>query len=340
MKSVILQHFAPCSKETEQQRVQESEEYERKKTKKVHFWDCRDAQEYRQLEKEGKGVFDMPVYDPDAQVIDIQSTPRPDDPVHDIPVRILRPKGAPRGILMFIHGGGFVIGSSSLHDNVLRLLAEQTDLIVASVEYRLAPEYKLPAGSYDCVDAAMYLLSPDCEKTLGSTLSFICGESAGGYLTVQTALMLRDAGIDVRKRLAGIMPVYPIVDLSFLPSVRAGTASGQGVPMPTDDADRNFIALSLPREVWTSKDKIKNPIYSPLYANLGDMPPAMITVGAIDSLLDDSILLAARWELAGNQAELKIYPGSPHGYLVVDLDVTKEAIADLVDFMKGRLNSS
>lgn len=233
--------------------------------------------------------------------------------------------------------GGFVIGSATLHDNVLRDLAERTSLITASVEYRLAPQFKLPAGTWDCANTAEYLLSEECNKQLGANLVFIGGESAGAYLTVQTSLELRNRGIDIRQRLAGILPVYGIADLSLLPSVRLAMRDQRGPDLPLDDEERNFIALALPKDVWNSKDLIKEPQWSPLYADLSDMPPAMFTVGTEDSLIDDSILLASRWELAGNEAELRIYPGAPHGYLVVDLDVTQEAVSDMVHFIKRHL---
>jgi acetyl esterase len=225
-----------------------------------------------------------------------------------------------------------VIGSASLHDNVLHDLAERTHLIMASVEYRLAPEHKLPAGADDCLDAAMYLLSAEAKEKFGHTLRFIGGESAGAYLTVQTTLRLRDEkGVDVRKALAGIVPTYGIYDLSLLPSARAARASTSSFPAERE----NFMWLALPSDVFGSLEHIKQPSWSPLYnADFQNLPPATFGVGAEDPLLDDNILMATKWELAGNEAELIIYPGSPHGYLVVNLDVTSEAISDIVDFVE------
>lgn len=218
-------------------------------------------------------------------------------------------------------------------------MAERMSLIMASVEYRLAPRHKLPAASRDCTDAAMYLMSDECEQKLGTTLRFICGESSGAYLTVQSAIMLRDLGVNVRDKLAGLMSVYGISDLSLLPSVRIGTITGGSPALPLDQEDMNFIALCLPSDVWNSRDKLKDPEFSPVYADLSNLPSAFFTVGSIDSLIDDSILLAARWELAGNESELTIYPGSPHGYMVDNLDVTEEAVNDIVDYVKRRLES-
>lgn len=108
--SVLSPHFAPCSEERCQYRVRQSKEYERKKQDMVDFWDCKDAEEYRKLEKEGKGVFDAPVYDPEAETIELQSKPRDGDDSHSISVRILKPRlSKAKGIFLFIHGGTYSI---------------------------------------------------------------------------------------------------------------------------------------------------------------------------------------------------------------------------------------
>lgn len=249
--------------------------------------------------------------------------------------------------------GGFVIGSASLHDNLLLDLAERTGLTMISVEYRLAPEFRLPAATQDCVDAALYLISPNGTHTIYDgdgpqhMRFFIGGESAGAYLTVQTTLCLRDEmGINVRERITGILPTYGVFDLSLLPSVRmAGSPHVASTTLDTlpenggAEGDANtFMALALPSDVYKSASAVRHPMWSPLYQQkLENLPPASFAVGSLDALIDDSILMAAKWELGGNEAELIIYPGTPHGYLVVDLNVTEEAKEDVVAFVKRYL---
>ncbi|EXJ67570.1 uncharacterized protein A1O5_09583 [Cladophialophora psammophila CBS 110553] len=331
MSPVVKQ--ALCNAERLQLRLLQTDQYLEAKKHMVHYWACSSREQYTLLEREGKGVFDLPTYDPEAFQVLVPSSFGD----HNIPLRVIQPRGKQAGgVFLFIHGGGFVIGSAALHDNLLRDLAERTNLVMVSVEYRLAPEFKLPAAADDCLDAAVYLMSDEARMKIGHTLQFIGGESAGAYLTVQTTLRLRDEkSIDVGTALAGIVPTYGIFDLSLLPGVRLGREKVGDAP---NKQNENFMWLSLPVDAFGSLDEIKKSAWSPLYnVNLRGLPPATFGVGAEDPLIDDSILMAAKWELAGNEAELIVYPGSPHGYLVVDLDVTAEAIEDIVKFVKARL---
>jgi acetyl esterase/lipase len=180
------------------------------------------------------------------------------------------------------------------------------------------------------VDAALFLLSPKGEENTGCPLRFLGGESSGAYLAVQTAIRLRDKGINVRERLAGLIPTYGLYDLSELPTARFMRG-----PI---DPHVDFLAIALPKEVRTSMDLIKHPKWSPLYADLKDLPPASFSVGTEDGLIDDTLLMAARWELAGNEAELFLYPGTTHGYLtMVRLDATEEALRDIAQFVERQL---
>jgi acetyl esterase/lipase len=125
---------------------------------------------------------------------------------------------------------------------------------MASVEYRLAQGAPLPACSDDCFDAALFFLSPKGEENTGCPLRFLGGESSGAYLAVQTAIRLRDKGINVRERLAGLVPTYGLYDLSELPTTRFTRG-----PI---DPHVDFLAMALPREVRTSMDLITSTIFA------------------------------------------------------------------------------
>lgn len=185
----------------------------------------------------------------------------------------------------------------------------------------------MPVGIDDCEDAASYLLSEEAESRLGSSLRVISGESAGAYLAVQPTLRLRDQGIDVRRKLVGLAPFYGCFDLSKLPSLRQDEYGADA-----------YYELAFPSEMLTSLELSKQSQWSPLYADLKDIPPEIFEVGTEDMLVEDTILMGARWELAGNEAELCMNPGSPHGYLVLgNLEVNVEAVRDMVRFVNEQL---
>lgn len=229
--------------------------------------------------------------------------------------------------------GGFVIGSNASYDPYLTSLSDRLCLTMASVEYRLAPENPFPAPLHDCVDAALYALSPTGEKELGAPLRILGGESAGGWLAVSTGLSLcRDHGIDVRSRVDAIVSSYGIFDLTYTPSLlehmRNIVLSRQGM---MDFCEAGFGHIPM--------EKRKDPLVSPLYADLGEMPAALFLSGRIEPLVDDSVFMAARWQQAGNVTELSVVDGACHAFTIIPMgDVTEEGLDIIVEFV--RQNSS
>ena len=166
----------------------------------------------------------------------------------------------------------------------------------------------------------------------GSDRLLIGGESAGAYLSAATLLRLRDRH-DAADRVLGANLVFGIYDLS-------GTPSQQGVGVPGPDLlSPDFIGLAT--ESLTpgcSVEERRRPDLSPLYAELHGMPPALFSVGAHDHLVDDTMLFAARWELAGNRTELLVYPEAPHGFLGMPA-LGGHFFPRLLDFLGGCLTS-
>jgi acetyl esterase len=239
----------------------------------------------RRARYDGTGVFGKPTFVPEAQWVDADG----------VRVRTFVPE-APRGLYVHVHGGGWTLGAADLQDVPLRALMRPTGLAVASIEYRLAPEHPFPAGRDDCVTATRWLRrSFDGPVAIG-------GESAGAHLAVLTLLELRGE-VDF----AAANLVYGAYDLSGTPSRRA-----------YDDA----LVLTDPGMDWFTENFLpgldhetrRDPAISPLYADLRGLPPALFTVGTLDPLLDDSLFMAARWESAGNEAELRVYEDGVHGF--------------------------
>jgi acetyl esterase/lipase len=242
-------------------------------------------------------------------------------PAGPLPLRVFR-SAEPRGVFLHVHGGGWTLGAHDQHDELLDAIAREAGLTSVSVGYRLAPEHPYPAGPDDCEAAALWLLE-HAERELGAALTAIGGESAGAHLSVVTALRLRDRHGARPFRAANL--VYGCYDLGFSPSVRRwGT--------------RNLI-LSTPIIEWFTDhfappERRADPDVSPLHADLAGLPSALFTVGTLDPLLDDTLFMAARWQAAGNPAELAVYAGGVHGFNAFSTPLAEQANRRLIDFLR------
>lgn len=249
-------------------------------------------------------------------------------PAGDIPVRIFEPEDREaRGAFLHLHGGGWVLGSASQQDPLLAHIADAAGLAVVSVDYRLAPEHPFPAGPDDCEAAACWLLDHAAEHWDGPLL--IGGESAGAHLSVLTLLRLRDRH-GITGAFSGANLVFGCYDLGMTPSQKRW-------------GDRNLI-LSTPIIQWfvdcatpgLTTEQRRDPEISPLWADLTGMPPALFIVGTLDPLLDDSLFMAARWEAAGNEAELRVYPESIHAFNAFPSAIGADAARAQTRFIRGR----
>lgn len=213
----------------------------------------------------------------------------------------------PRGVMLHIHGGGWVTGVPALTDLLNQALSEHLQLAIVSVDYRLAPENPFPAGPDDCEAAALWLIE-HASAEYGADRLLIGGESAGAHLSALTLLRLRDRH-QAADRFCGANLVFGAYDLSGTPSSR-----GIGLGPDADILDREGIATFVEwfTPGWTT-DERRSPAVSPLYAELSGLPPAIFTVGTADHLVDDTVFLAERWSRAAKEAELLVYPGAPHG---------------------------
>ena len=217
----------------------------------------------------------------------------------ELRLRIFRPRGEVRGAMLHIHGGGWNYGNPELSDVANEALCEPLDVAIASVDYRLAPAHPYPAACDDCEAAAVWLMN-NAPREFGTDRLVIGGESAGGHLSAVTTLRMRDRhGFSFR----GVNLVAGLYDLSGVPSHTAldgPLLSSAGIESFTDQ----FVGPGLRHD----------PDVSPLYADLGGLPPALFTVGTLDPLLDQTLFLYTRWLAAGNPAELEVCAGGPHGF--------------------------
>ncbi len=215
----------------------------------------------------------------------------------------------PAAVMFHIHGGAWMSGSPEMMDPLQEIIADACNVAIVSVDYRLAPEHPYPAGPDDCEAAACWLLEHAAAE-FGSDRLLIGGESAGAHLAAVTLLRMRDRH-DAADRFVGANLVFGAYDLSRTPSQR-----GVGVEPGTDILDGTGFPLDLFLPGMTEEAR-RDPDVSPLYADLRDLPPALFCVGTADHLLDDSLFMAARWEVAGNRSELLVYPDTPHGCIAL-----------------------
>ena len=235
-------------------------------------------------------------------------------------VRITEPEGKPTGIYLHIHGGGWAIGAPDQHDRQCQQMAAESGLRVVSVAYRLAPEHPWPAQKLDCMAAAHWVMDQsDLPVVIG-------GESAGAHLALVTALGLRDDGF--ADRLRGLVLFYGCYDLRCTPSVR-------------NWGDR-YLILSTPVVNWFT-DMLdpdgmarEGAELSPLLADISGMPPAVFLVGTLDPLLDDTLFMAQRWQAAGHDTELHVYPGGIHAFDVFpeELEIARTSRKGASDFAR------
>lgn len=235
-------------------------------------------------------------------------------PGGDISLTIFKPDTI-RAVVLDIHGGAWSIGTASNDDVYNDEMARTCKVAVVSVEYRLAPEYPFPACIEDCRTAVRWLLN-NAQKEFGTDKIFIFGESAGAHLSTETALYVRDS-LRAIDKVKGIVLFYGCFDLGRTPSCRQVTDTTLVLYKKSLNDSYHLVFGS-----WNLQ-QLQQPQYSPLYADLKGMPPAIFTVGTADPLLDDTIFMEARWRNAGNKTYLAVYPECTHGLNIFPTKIAK-----------------
>lgn len=249
-----------------------------------------------------------------------------DDELGGVPCRVFRPAGVSRGTYLHFHGGAMLLGSPRMNDVANAELCKRLGIAVISVDYRLAPEHPFPAGPDDCLAVARWVL----EHEEGAVV--LGGESAGGYYAALTLLRIRDE-LGAIDRITGANLVFGVYDLGGTPSNRGARPSD--VVDILEDGMIGFVNdCYVPGR---SLEEARDPAYSPLYADLSGLPPALFTVGTADHLLDDSLFMAARWQAYESQAELAVYPDCIHGFTAIPLELAKRANERIEGFLEQAL---
>ena len=270
------------------------------------------------------------VPEPVAKVED-RSIPSPADP---IPIRIYTPAGVPPfGVLVYFHGGGWVIGNIAMTDQPCRLLANASGCMVVSVEYRLAPEHKFPAAPEDCYTATKWVYDKAQSLNVDPRRIAVGGTSAGATLAAAVALMGRDRG---GPHIAYQLLVYP------------ATTTDLSTSSHTQFAKDNYYILSRADMEWfwghyLARDEDRsNPYACPAYAKtLTGLPPAFVITAEYDPLRDEGEAYAVRLSEEGVSTILKRYDGVTHGFFGMPelLEKAKVAIQDAAVALRNAIGT-
>jgi len=271
----------------------------------------------RAARKAGRGAF--PVQPKSARVVEETVV----GPHGNINLRIIAPE-KPKAVYLHIHGGGWTLGSHDQMDPYFEHLADDLGIACIDVDYRLAPEDPYPAGPDDCEAAALWLVKHG-KARFGTETFFIGGESAGAHLSVVTLVRLRDKhGITP---FAGAQLHAGCYDLALTPSARAF--------QPKLVLNHRDIEMFARHFVLRGGD-LRHPDISPIHADLRGLPPAIFTVGSMDPVFDDSLLMASHWMAAGNKADFTAYPGGCHVFIAFPGTVNAEkCLAQIDGFFAG-----
>ena len=221
----------------------------------------------------------------------------------DIRLRIYRPGEDETGVVMYFHGGGWVIGGLDSHDETSRLLCAGSGQTIVSVDYRLAPETRYPGAVTDCFDATAWVAENAAELGVDAARLAVAGDSAGGNLAAATALMARDrGGPDIAFQLL----IYPVTNADFDTASYIENAAGY---LLTRNSMQWFWDHYVPEA-----QRREEPYAAPLHGDLAGLPPALIQTAEYDPLRDEGEAYAAALQAAGCEVQLTRYDGLIHAY--------------------------
>jgi acetyl esterase/lipase len=245
-----------------------------------------------------------------------------------VPVRIIRPRGKAKGVVLDFHGGGWVIGNAQMDDNFNVAMVNTCNVTVVSVDYRLVLSTPIEGVMEDCLCAARWLLNDSCEESAGLPV-IVVGESAGAHLAAATLLALSP---DLLERVSGALLYYGVYDLT-------GTASVRAAPPETLLLDGPGMVEALRRLTPDLNDQQRRqPPLSPLYGDFTGFPPALMFAGELDPLKDDTLELADRW-MKSAPVEVHVLASCPHGFIHFPTTLADSVLAYGREWITARINA-
>lgn len=236
---------------------------------------------------------------------------------------ISAPESAPDRVILYLHGGGYVIGSVRTHRALTAHLARAARSRILAIDYRLAPEFPFPAPVEDAVSSYQWLLA----QGISPTKIVIAGDSSGGGLVVATLVALKNVGEPMPG--AGVC-ISPWVDME----ATGGSYTSNAEVDPSGSRPR-ILQLA---EIYLDGKNPRAPLASPIHADLAGLPPLLIQVGGIEVLLDDSNMLKAAAEASNVPIEMETWDHMPHvwHHYAPILPEAREAIRKIGEFVLTR----
>jgi epsilon-lactone hydrolase len=230
----------------------------------------------------------------------------------------------PDKAILYFHGGGFRVGSVASHRGLIAQIADTSGCRVLAINYRLAPEHRFPAALDDVLAAYGWMLEQGLQP---SNVAF-AGDSAGGNLALSAMLSLRDRGLPLP---AAALLMSPWTDL-------AATGASYVSRAEADPIHQRPMILALAKNYLGQGDP-RDPLVSPLYADLNGLPPLLIQVGNRETVLDDSTMFAEKARSAGVDTELQIWDGMIHVFqMFSEIPEAHQAIAETAGFLRRHLH--
>jgi monoterpene epsilon-lactone hydrolase len=226
--------------------------------------------------------------------------------------------------VLYLHGGGYVLGSVSSHRDMIARLSGAAAARALGLNYRLAPEHPFPAAVDDAVAAYRWLL----HEGFAPGRIAVAGDSAGGGLTAATLVAIRERGLP--RPAAGVL-LSPWVDLEG-----SGESMNGGV-MDDPMVRKDLVAAMGP--AYLAGASARTPLASPLYADLRGLPPLLVQVGRREVLLDDALRLVQKAQREGVEVTLEVWPGMIHVWQIFasELAEGREAVERIGEFLRERL---
>jgi len=252
-------------------------------------------------------------------------------PGGEIPVRIYAPQGnGPFPLLVFFHGGGWVIGDLDTHDVACRALTNRVKCVTVSVDYRLAPEHKFPAGVEDCYAATMWAAQHARELNADPSRIAVGGDSAGGNLSAVVSLLARDRG---KPSIKFQLLIYPATD-GALDTYSHRTFKDYFL---TDKAVQYFWG-HYARDDADRRDPLASPALAKSHKGL---PPALVITAEFDPLRDEGEAYGEKLRAAGVPVTISRYDGTIHGFFTMTgvLDKGKAAVEEASAALRKALSS-
>jgi monoterpene epsilon-lactone hydrolase len=226
--------------------------------------------------------------------------------------------------VLYFHGGGFRLGSVSSHCELIARISEACGCRVLAINYRLAPEYRFPAPLEDALAAYGWML----DQGLRPENIALAGDSAGGNLVLTTMLGLRERGLPLPA--IGVL-MSPWTDLAATGETYVSRADA-------DPIHQRPMILALAKNYLGEGGDPRDPLASPLYADLAGLPSLLIQVGDRETVLADSTMFADRARAAGVDVELQVWDGMIHVFqMFAELPEAHRAIASIAEFLKRHL---